>query len=105
MANYILQHKKHFNFKNFVNNALLEDVGDGDHSALATIPASKKGKCQLLIKENGILAGVQAAQEIFKLIDRNFKVTVFIADGEYAKVGDIAFMVEGSSQKLLTAER
>jgi nicotinate-nucleotide pyrophosphorylase (carboxylating) len=105
MANYILQHKKHFNLKNFVNNALIEDVGDGDHSALATIPASKKGKCQLLIKENGILAGVQAAQEIFKLIDRNFKVTVFIADGEYVKVGDIAFMVEGSSQKLLTAER
>jgi nicotinate-nucleotide pyrophosphorylase (carboxylating) len=47
MANYILQHKKHFNFKSFVQNALQEDVGDGDHSALATIPANKKGKCHL----------------------------------------------------------
>jgi nicotinate-nucleotide pyrophosphorylase (carboxylating) len=105
MANYILQYKKHFNFKNFVQNALQEDVGDGDHSALATIPASKKGKCHLLVKENGILAGVEAAKEIFKIIDPKFKVTVFIKDGSQVKVGDIAFIVEGSSQKLLTAER
>ena len=105
MANYILQHKKHFNFKTFVQNALLEDVGDGDHSALATIPTNKKGKCHLLVKENGILAGVEAAKEIFKIIDPKFKVTVFIKDGTPVKVGDIAFIVEGSSQKLLTAER
>jgi nicotinate-nucleotide pyrophosphorylase (carboxylating) len=105
MANYILQHKKHFNFKTFVQNALQEDVGDGDHSALATIPATKKGKCHLLVKENGILAGVEAAKEIFKIIDPKFKVTVFINDGTTVKVGDIAFIVEGSSQKLLTAER
>ncbi len=105
MANYILQHKKHFNFKSFVQNALQEDVGDGDHSALATIPANKKGKCHLLVKENGILAGVEAAQEIFKIIDPKFKVTIYIKDGAHVKVGDIAFIVEGSSQKLLTAER
>jgi nicotinate-nucleotide pyrophosphorylase (carboxylating) len=105
MANYILQHKKHFNFKTFVQNALQEDVGDGDHSALATIPANKKGKCHLLVKENGILAGVEAAKEIFKIIDPKFKVTVFIKDGTAVKMGDIAFIVEGSSQKLLTAER
>jgi nicotinate-nucleotide pyrophosphorylase (carboxylating) len=105
MANYILQHKKHFNFKTFVQNALQEDVGDGDHSALATIPSNKKGKCHLLVKENGILAGVDAAKEIFKIIDPKFKVTVFINDGTPVKVGDIAFIVEGSSQKLLTAER
>ena len=105
MANYILKHKKHFNFKSFVQNALQEDVGDGDHSALATIPANKKGKCHLLVKENGILAGVEAAQEIFKIIDPKFKVTVYIKDGAPVKVGDIAFIVEGSSQKLLTAER
>jgi nicotinate-nucleotide pyrophosphorylase (carboxylating) len=105
MANYILQHKKHFNFKSFVQNALQEDVGDGDHSALATIPANKKGKCHLLVKENGILAGVEAAQKIFKIIDPKFKVTVYIKDGSPVKVGDIAFIVEGSSQKLLTAER
>jgi nicotinate-nucleotide pyrophosphorylase (carboxylating) len=105
MANYILQHKKHFNFKTFVQNALQEDVGNGDHSALATIPANKKGKCHLLVKENGILAGVDAAKEIFKIIDPKFKVSVFIKDGTPVKVGDIAFIVEGSSQKLLTAER
>lgn len=105
MANYILQHKKHFNFKTFVQNALQEDVGDGDHSALATIPENKKGKCHLLVKENGILAGVDAAKEIFKIIDPKFKITIFIKDGTAVKVGDIAFIVEGSSQKLLTAER
>ena len=76
MANYILQHKKHFNFKTFVQNALQEDVGDGDHSALATIPSNKKGKCHLLVKENGILAGVDAAKEIFKIIDPKFKVNI-----------------------------
>lgn len=105
MTNYISAHKKHFNFKTFVQNALQEDVGDGDHSALATIPANKKGKCHLLVKENGILAGVEAAKEIFKIIDPKFKVTTFIKDGTPVKMGDIAFIVEGSSQKLLTAER
>lgn len=105
MTNYISAHKKHFNFKTFVQNALQEDVGDGDHSALATIPANKKGKCHLLVKENGILAGVEAAKEIFKIIDPKFKVTTFIKDGTPVKVGDVALIVEGSSQKLLTAER
>ena len=105
MANYILQHKKHFNFKQFVKLALQEDVGDGDHSVLATIPASKKGKCHLLVKENGILAGVEAAKEIFKMIDPKFKFTPLLKDGAFVKVGDIAFTIEGSSQKLLTAER
>lgn len=105
MADYIQLHKKHFNFKSFVQNALQEDVGDGDHSALATIPAGHKGKCRLIVKEEGILAGVQAAKEIFKIIDPKFKFTELIKDGTKVKVGDIAFLVEGSSQKLLTAER
>src|ERR1700741_2591395 len=105
MANYINLHKKHFNFKDFVNNALQEDVGDGDHSALATIPANKKGKCRLLVKEEGIIAGIEAAKEIFKIIDPKFKFVPLIKDGSKVKVGDIAFTVEGSSQKLLTAER
>eukprot|EP01012_Entosiphon_sulcatum_P040472 TRINITY_DN54121_c0_g1_i1.p2 TRINITY_DN54121_c0_g1~~TRINITY_DN54121_c0_g1_i1.p2 ORF type:complete len:290 (-),score=55.92 TRINITY_DN54121_c0_g1_i1:485-1354(-) len=105
MADYIQLHKKHFNFKTFVQNALQEDVGDGDHSALATIPAGHKGKCRLIVKEEGILAGVQAAKEIFKIIDPKFKFTELIKDGTKVKVGDIAFLVEGSSQKLLTAER
>jgi len=105
MANYITLHKKNFNFKTFVQNALQEDVGDGDHSALATIPASKKGKCRLLVKEDGIIAGIEAAKEIFKIIDPKFKFTPLIKDGAKVKVGDIAFTIEGSSQKLLTAER
>lgn len=105
MANYITLHKKHFNFKLFVQNALIEDVGDGDHSALATIPASKKGKCRLLVKEDGIIAGIEAAKEIFKIIDPKFKFVQLLKDGQKVKAGDIAFTVEGSSQKLLTAER
>ncbi len=105
MANYIQQHKKNFNFKNFVQSALQEDVGDGDHSALATIPANKKGKCRLIVKENGIIAGIEAAKEIFKLIDPKFKFTALIHDGAKVKVGDIAFTIEGNTQKLLTAER
>jgi nicotinate-nucleotide pyrophosphorylase (carboxylating) len=105
MANYISQHKKHFNFKTFVQNALQEDVGDGDHSALATIPATKKGRCHLLVKENGIIAGIEAAKEVFKIVDPKFKFTQFIKDGETVKAGDIAYIVEGSSQKLLTTER
>ena len=105
MANYITAHKKHFNLKSFVQNALLEDVGDGDHSALATIPANKKGKCRLLVKEDGIIAGIEAAKEIFKIIDPKFKFVQLIKDGQKVKAGDIAFTIEGSSQKLLTAER
>ncbi len=105
MANYIQLHKKHFNFKTFVQNALQEDVGDGDHSALATVPASHKGKCRLIVKEDGIIAGVEAAREIFKIVDPKFKFTELIKDGSNVKVGDIAFLVEGNSQKLLTTER
>ena len=105
MASYITLHKKHFNFKEFVKNALKEDVGDGDHSALATIPVSKKGKCQLLVKENGIIAGIEAAKEIFKIIDPKIKFVQLIHDGAEVKVGQVAFTVEGSSQKLLTSER
>lgn len=105
MTSYIQQHKKHFNLKQFVTLALQEDVGDGDHSALATIPPSAKGKMKLLVKENGIIAGIEAAKEIFKIIDSKFKFTELIKDGSTVKVGDIAFYVEGNSQRLLTAER
>lgn len=105
MDNYILKHKKHFNLKSFVKNAYLEDVGDGDHSALATIPVSKKGKCQLLVKEAGIIAGIEAAKAIFKIIDPSIKFKALKKDGDSVTVGDVAFMVEGNSRKLLTAER
>lgn len=105
MSSYLQLHKKHFNLKKFVKDALIEDVGDGDHSALATVPKTQKGKCRLLVKENGILAGVEAAKEILKIIDPKFKFTELISDGTPVKVGDIAFLIEGNTQKLLTAER
>lgn len=105
MADYFRLHKKHFNLKTFVQNALQEDVGDGDHSALATVPATYKGKVRLIVKEDGIIAGVTAAREIFKIVDPKFKFTELIQDGKTVKAGDIAFTVEGSSQKLLSTER
>lgn len=105
MANYIQLHKKHFNLNTFVQNALQEDVGDGDHSALATVPANHKGKCRLIVKEEGIIAGIEAARSIFKAVDPKLKFTELIKDGSKVKVGDIAFLVEGNSRKLLTTER
>jgi len=105
MTKYILLHKNHFNFKQFILAALKEDVGDGDHTALSTIPSSHIGKMHLLVKEDGIIAGIEAAKEIFNIIDKTIKIKVFLKDGQTVKKGDIAFIVEGKTQKLLTAER
>lgn len=105
MSKYIALHKKHFDFKKFILSALKEDVGDGDHTALSTIPASHKGKMQLLVKEEGIIAGIEAAVEVFKIVDKNIKVKVLIKDGAAVKKGDVVFTVEGKTQKLVTAER
>lgn len=105
MSNYIQLHQRHFNFKKFVQRALKEDVRDGDHTVLATIPGDHKGKMQLLVKEDGILAGIEAAVEIFKLIDKKIKVKVLLKDGRAVKKGDVAFIVEGNTQTLLTSER
>ena len=95
----------HFNIQKFIDSALAEDTGDGDHTSLACIPSSAKGKAQLLVKENGILAGVNLALEIFKTVDKSLKVKVFIKDGNKIKVGDIILTVEGKSQSILLAER
>jgi len=89
----------------FINNALSEDVGDGDHTSLSTIPADATGKAKLLVKDDGILAGVELAAEIFHVVDPNLKMTVFLQDGAPVKYGDVAFEVEGSSRSILTAER
>lgn len=105
MSNYILLHQKHFNFKKFVQRALKEDVRDGDHTALATIPSDHTGKMQLLVKEDGIIAGIEAALEVLKIIDKNIKLKVLIKDGSKVKKGDVAFIVNGNTQTLLTAER
>jgi nicotinate-nucleotide pyrophosphorylase (carboxylating) len=89
----------------FILSALNEDVGDGDHTSLATIQAGTKGKAKLLVKDEGILAGVELALEIFYIVDANLKVTVFLNDGAKIKPKDIAFEVEGDARNILKAER
>jgi nicotinate-nucleotide pyrophosphorylase (carboxylating) len=89
----------------FIISSLKEDVGDGDHTSLATIPADTTGKAKLLVKDNGILAGVELAAEIFHIVDADLKLTVFLKDGAEVKFGDVAFEVEGNAQSILKAER
>ncbi|WP_456376691.1 carboxylating nicotinate-nucleotide diphosphorylase [Lutibacter sp.] len=86
-------------------NAVREDVGGGDYSSLACIPESTLGKAKLLVKEDGIIAGVEFAKRIFKYVDINLKVETLIKDGEAVKYGDIVFYVSGSSLSILKAER
>ena len=88
-----------------IANAIREDVGDGDHSSLACIPASAQGKAKLLVKDEGIIAGVQFAKQVFDYVDSEMKVETFIDDGNKVKYGDIVFYVEGASQSILKAER
>ena len=85
--------------------AFAEDIGDGDHTTLCCIPATEMGKSQLIIKEDGVLAGVELARRVFKAFDPELKMTVFIEDGAEVKKGDIAFVVEGKVQSLLQTER
>ncbi|NCA79437.1 MAG: carboxylating nicotinate-nucleotide diphosphorylase [Sphingobacteriia bacterium] len=82
-----------------------EDIGDGDHTTLSCIPADAMGKSQLIIKENGVLAGVEIAKRIFHAFDPELKMTQFLHDGDRIKIGDIAFIVEGRVQSLLQTER
>jgi nicotinate-nucleotide pyrophosphorylase (carboxylating) len=89
----------------FILNSLKEDVGDGDHTSLATIVAGTQGKAKLIVKDEGILAGVELALAIFNKVDAGLKVDVFLHDGAKVKFGDIAFEVEGDAQNILKAER
>jgi nicotinate-nucleotide pyrophosphorylase (carboxylating) len=89
----------------FIYNSLQEDVGDGDHTSLATILPDTTGKAKLLVKDNGILAGVELAAEIFRVVDDRLKLDVFLTDGAKIKFGDVAFAVEGNAQSILKAER
>ncbi len=95
----------HFNIQQFITTALAEDKGDGDHTSLACVASKAKGKARLLVKENGVLAGVELALEIFKIVDKTLKVKVFIKDGSKIKTGDIVLTVDGKSQSILLAER
>ena len=85
--------------------AFAEDVGDGDHTTLSTIPADAMGKQRLIVKETGIIAGVEMARKVFDKFDPELKMTVFINDGTEVKPGDIAFEVEGRVRSLLQTER
>jgi nicotinate-nucleotide pyrophosphorylase (carboxylating) len=85
--------------------AFAEDIGDGDHTTLCCIPASAKGKVRLLVKEDGILAGVEMAEKIFHAFDPELVIDIFINDGAEVRYGDIAFTVEGKVQSLLQTER
>ncbi|WP_337041512.1 carboxylating nicotinate-nucleotide diphosphorylase [Emticicia sp. 17c] len=91
--------------KKFIKSALAEDIGDGDHTSLSTIPADAMGKARLLVKDNGILAGVALAKMIFQTVDKDLKMQVLIKDGKPVKYGDVAFYVEGRDRSILTAER
>jgi len=88
-----------------IANAVREDVGEGDYSSLACIPSNATGKAKLLVKDNGVIAGVSFAKQVFQYVDPDLKVETLIEDGANVKFGDIAFYVEGSKQSILKAER
>ena len=91
--------------KAFIQNAINEDVGDGDHSSLSCIPKDSKGKAQLIIKQQGILAGIEIAKKVFSTIDPNLKFEQFISDGNKINHSDIAFIIEGNVHSILKSER
>ncbi|MFN5149807.1 MAG: carboxylating nicotinate-nucleotide diphosphorylase [Flavobacteriia bacterium] len=88
-----------------IDNALREDIGEGDHSTMACVPEDANGNAVLLVKEDGIIAGVELAQMIFHRFDPKLQVQVYIQDGSPVKKGDIAFQVSGSSRSILSTER
>ena len=88
-----------------IKNALQEDIGDGDHSSLSCVPENAMGVAKLLVKDAGIIAGVELAMKIFKTFDPEIEINVFINDGEKVKFGDIAFEVKGKSRSILSTER
>ena len=91
--------------KNFIQTALTEDVGDGDHTSLSTIPSTATGRARLLVKDTGILAGVEIAKMIFAEVDANLQVETILQDGASITKGEIVLTVAGSSQSILKAER
>lgn len=88
-----------------IKNGIREDIGEGDHSSLACIPKNAIGQAKLLVKEKGVIAGIEFAKMIFTAVDKTLIIETFLADGDKAQVGDIAFFVTGNSQSILKAER
>ena len=91
--------------KDFIASAIKEDLGDGDHSTLAAISADTQSRAQLLIKDDGIIAGVALAETIFHEYDKQLELEIWIKDGEQVKKGDVGFIVKGSARSILTMER
>lgn len=89
----------------FIDYAIAEDLGDGDHTSLSTIPAGTKNSAELLVKEAGVLAGVFIAEKVFHRVDPQLKLTIFIKDGAAVQVGQVVLKVEGSAHSILKAER
>lgn len=88
-----------------IANAIREDVGDGDHSSLACIPIEAEGSAKLLVKDEGIIAGIDFAKQVFHYVEPTIKVETFFNDGDLVKYGDVVFHVYGTSQAILKAER
>src|SRR5882724_3994054 len=91
--------------KEFIHSALAEDIGEGDHSSLATIPSNKISKAKLLVKADGIIAGVELAEKIFSEVDPSLQITFLKKDGDAMTKGDIAFEVHGKARSILSGER
>ena len=96
---------KQEDLKKFITNALKEDVGDGDHSSLSCISAQAKNRAELLVKQEGVIAGIELAKMIFHQVDSSLKVEQVLKDGDRVNFGDIAFFVQGNSISILTGER
>ena len=96
---------KQEDLKKFITNALKEDVGDGDHSSLSCISEQAKNRAELLVKQEGVIAGIELAKMIFHQVDSSLKVEQVLKDGDRVNFGDIAFFVQGNSISILTGER
>ncbi|EPR69483.1 carboxylating nicotinate-nucleotide diphosphorylase [Cyclobacterium qasimii] len=101
MIDYITEDR----LSQFMKSAFIEDVGEGDHSTLASVPANQQGNAKLLIKEKGIIAGLEMAKNIFNFYDPTLEVTLLLNDGDAVNPGDIGLTVAGSAQSILTTER
>jgi nicotinate-nucleotide pyrophosphorylase (carboxylating) len=95
----------HLTIDEYLKMALIEDIGDGDVTSLATIPKESRSKAKLILKADGIIAGVDIARKIFEMVDKSLSININIIDGTPVKAGDTAFQVEGNAQSILKAER
>jgi len=93
------------NIRNFIKNALAEDIGDGDHSSMGSIPEKSTSKAHLLIKDEGMIAGLDMALRIFNFVDKSLEIQFHKGDGDMVENGEIGFMVSGNSRSILSAER